>query len=210
MLSKAAKVNEEAKVGDYQGLARLSAQWAWALSSTDDLAGALAKILEALKYAEKTDSDWAKGMSYANLTMYFTMIGDMKRAKEYFGKLNNLPPQVLYNPTVFAPAAIGLYFAGENRWEESNKVFEKIFETKTYPGLGFQAMMRKYYAWALAKQGKLDQSEIQMQEVHRIYDDISKRFEHVNVQASLMAPIRVVSNQPFETRIDLVNVSKAF
>ncbi len=35
------------------------------------------------------------------------------------------------------------------------------------------------------------------------------RFEHVNIQANLMAPKNVSLGKTFETRIDLVNISRA-
>jgi tetratricopeptide (TPR) repeat protein len=210
MLMKAAEVNEEEKVGDYLRLAQLKTQWAWALWAMGDISGALSKSLEALRYADTTDSDWAKGMAYSNLTMYYTMSGDTKHAEDYFSKLVNLPSPVLLNPTIFASLANALFLAGKNRWEESKRAFEEIFENlRNSPGFGWEAIERKGYAWALSKKGDVEQAEREAQKAQKIYDGMRKRFEHTNVQTSIMAPIHAMANQPFEARMYIINTSRA-
>ncbi len=209
LFEKAAKINEDAKIGDYLRLAQLNAQWAWALSSTGDLEGALSKSLKALNYAERTDSDWAKGMVYSNLVNYYTILGDIAQAGEYFGKLMKLPPDVLLNPNLNTPLATAIFFAGKNQWEESMRVFHAIFESfKKFPVPGVEAIDRLSYAWALGRQGRTEEAKKQVEEAQKFYCSIEKRFEHVNIQANLMVPAKVVDDQIFEVRLDLVNVSR--
>jgi tetratricopeptide (TPR) repeat protein len=210
MFEKASKINEVSKVGDYLRLAQLSAEWAWILSSKGDLQGALSKSFEALKYSENTDSSWAKGMAYANLVMYCTVLGDMSRAEVFFGKLMQLPPEVLLNPLINSTLASAMFLAGKNQWKESMQIFGQLFDHfKTFPLPGVEAMTKMSYAWALSKQGHFELAGKQVQESQKIYEDINKRFEHFKVQASLMAPTKVKCDQPFEIRFDLVNVSRA-
>ena len=209
LFEKAAKINEDAKIGDYLRLAQLNAQWAWVLSSTGDLEGALSKSLKALDYAEKTDSDWAKGMVYSNLVNYYTILGDIAQAGEYFGKLMKLPPNVLLNPNLNTPLATAIFFAGKNQWEESMQVFHAIFESfKKFPIPGVEAIDRMSYAWALGRQGRLEEAKKQVEAAQNFYRAIEKRFEHVNIQANLMVPIKVAGDQVFEVRLDVVNVSR--
>ena len=48
----------------------------------------------------------------------------------------------------------------------------------------------------------------QVQSAQKFYQDMARRFEHVNVQATLMVPIHVTTDHPFEARLDFVNVSR--
>ena len=128
MFEKAAKVNEDSKIGDYLRLAQLNAERAWALSSMGDLNAAVTKSLEALSYSEKTDSHWAKGMAYGNLTLYYTMLGDVEQAEKFFGKLMQLPKEVLLNPNVNAPMATALFYAGRTNGISQIKYSKKHFE----------------------------------------------------------------------------------
>lgn len=155
--------------------------WGWALSSMGDVAGALSKSLEALKYAEKTDSDWAKGMAYATITTYATMLGNLKLAEEYFTKLSNLPPPIQFNPLVNKPITKAVFYAGQGRFKEAKEIFNHIFQRPGFPLLGFYAINKNCYAWVLEKEGNLEEAELQKREAKKIYQDIYKRYEHVNV-----------------------------
>ena len=209
MFDKAAKVNEDSKIGDYLRLAQLNAERAWALASMGDLNAAVTMSLEALRYSEKTDSHWAKGMSYGNLTMYYTMLGEVEQAEKFFGNLMQLPKEVLLNPIVNAPLATALYFAGKNQWDKSNQVFKETLDfLKAHPNPGVEAIVKMSYAWVLGKQGCGVEAMAQLQKAQKFYQDMARRFEHVKVHATLMVPIHVTTDYPFEARLDFVNVSR--
>ena len=84
-------MNDEAKVGDYLRLAQLNASWGRALAIDGDLEGALSKSLEALSYAEKTDSGWGKGVVYANLTMFYSALRRCRGSRRILHKTHETP-----------------------------------------------------------------------------------------------------------------------
>ena len=208
-LRKAAEVNDQAKVGDYLRLAQLNASWGRALAIDGDLEGALSKSLEALNYAEKTDSGWGKGVVYANLTMFYSGLGDVKRAEEYFTKLMRLPADVQHNVYVGAPTAKACFLSYTNKWSEANFIFETMFSNlKSLPVPGVEANARACYAGILEKQGQTQLALQQKQTAQILFDSISKQMGTGFVYASLMMPVKLSTHQAFEMRLDLVNVSK--
>jgi len=65
------------------------------------------------------------------------------------------------------------------------------------------------FAWALGKQGKMEEAKAQLFGAHKIIETAQEKFRQVNVQASLMTLKHTEVNQAFEIRLDLVNVSKS-
>lgn len=125
MLEKAEQLNENAKLGDYLRLAQINAESAWAYSSLREPKNALTKDLKALKYAEKTDSFWGKGMAYANLTIDYTVLEDVSTAEEYFEKLMKLPSECLKNRMVNAQLAQAMLLAGKKQWELCSLILKR-------------------------------------------------------------------------------------
>ncbi len=210
LIEKAIKINEDAKIGDYLRLCQSNIMEAWINSATGNLEGALAKSLKALDYSEKTESHWAKGMAYANLTILYTLMDDLNQAGQYFDKLNKLPPEVYLNAMVNAPIAAAVFLAGKNQMEKANQVFNSIFSLfKANPNPGLEASAKMSYAWALGKQERYEEAKKQVIEALAFQQEIAKKFEHAKVMASLMTPTKVATNQIFDVRLDLINVSKA-
>jgi tetratricopeptide (TPR) repeat protein len=209
LLNKALKLNEEAKVGDYLRQTQINVGLAWVSSAKNDSRGALSSCLIALGYAEKTDSNLAKGMAYSNLAIQYTIIEDFQQAEEYFNKLMQLPPPVLMHPIINAPLATAIFFAGKKQWNECNQIFSRLLEPfKSHPDLGYGAMLKMPYAWALMKQGHLEEAGAQFMQVREIYEKIERQFKHVNLQTALVAPIKVEYDRTFEMRFDIVNISR--
>ena len=210
LVEESIKINDETKIGDYLRLSQSNAIESWFDSASGDLQGAIAKSLKALTLAQKTDSYWAKGMAYANLTTYYTLIQQDKLAEEYFGQLMKLPSEVRLNAMVNAPLASAMYLASKEQFEKSNEVFNGILTYfKTNPNVGAETGIKMSYAWALSKQGRLEDGKKQIMEAQAVQEEMAKKFANCNVYATLMAPIKVQGNQAFEIRLDLVNVSKA-
>lgn len=208
-LRQGIEVNDGAKVGDYLRLALLNSYWARALASQGEIERALSKSLEALGYAEKTDSDWGTGVVYSNLTMFFSALGDSKHADEYFKKLSNLPIYAQRNVYVGMPTAKACFLGCINRWNEANLLFETIISTLLpLPVRGVEAHVRLAYAGSLKKQGQIQLAQEQEKTSRILFDNISIQLEKGEVFASLMAPVRLSTDQSFEMRIDLANISK--
>ena len=211
LFERAAKINDEQKIGDYLRLAQLNAQWAWVHMAMGDVKQAVSKSLNALNYSEKTDSGWAKGMAYSNLSMYYTILGELPLAEQYFGKFMELPPEVRLNLNLNASLTTAVFLAGKNRWEEAVKVFNLMFaHFKANPNPGLEAIVKTTYACVLSQQGRFEEAKKQVEEAQQFYHDMKVRFEKVNVQANVMAPAKVVCDQVFEVRLDLVNTSTGY
>jgi tetratricopeptide (TPR) repeat protein len=210
MLEKAAQVNEEAKIGDFLRLAQINAESAMAYSGMGDLKTALTKSQLALKYAEKTDSDWGKGMAYAGLTMYCAIQGDVSKAEENYEKLVKLPHEVLSNPSVNADLANGMLLAAKKQWGESMRVFDTVFvRLKANPNPAVEAVIKSCYAWTLVKRRRLLKALSTLREARKFYKDTATKFAHANLQAAFMAPARVAEDEKCEARLDVVNISRA-
>lgn len=209
LVEKAIRINEDEKINDYLRLSQSNAILAWLIASPANLQEALDKSLKALYFAEKTDSYWAQGTACSNLTTYYTMLEDGKHAEEYFGKLMKLPPDVHLNAMVNAPIATAYYLASKNQWEQATKVFDSMLaHYVTDPNPGAEAIIRMSYAWVLSKQGRFEEAKKQAEKAKVVHDEMTQRFDHLNVYATLMAPANVLSDQVFEVRLDLVNVSR--
>jgi tetratricopeptide (TPR) repeat protein/pimeloyl-ACP methyl ester carboxylesterase len=210
MLEKAEELSENAKLGDYLRLAQINAESAWAYSSLRDPKNALVKDLKALKYAERTDSFWGKGMAYANLTIDYSVLGEVSNAEEYFDRLMKLPPESLENRMVNAQLAKAMLLAGKKQWEPSIQIFDGILASlKEKPNPGIEAIVKSCYGWALFKRKHLLKALAQIREAKKIYKDMAERFAHVNLQPNMMTPAKVLTDQIFEARLDLVNVSRS-
>ena len=80
--------------------------------------------------------------------------------------------------------------------------------TKSYfPNPLLEASTRKLYAWALSKQGKMEEAKSQLEQAQAIIEAAQKRFSQANIQPSIMTFSRPKVNQEFPIRLDLVNVS---
>jgi tetratricopeptide (TPR) repeat protein len=209
LVEKSIRLNEESKICDYLRLSQSNAIESWILAALGDLQGALSKSMLALSFAEKTDSFWGKGTAYSNLTIYYTMTGNMGLAEEYFGKLMKLPPEVHSNSMVNAPLATAVFLSGKGQFEKSNQIFNgTLAYLRAQANPGSEISVRLSYALSLSNQQRFEEAKEQFLEATRLREELGKKFGHVDLYPFLMAPIKVSNNQAFEVRLDLVNVSK--
>lgn len=166
---------------------------------------ALAKVLKALEYIEKTDVNYVRSFDIGALTRLYSKLGDLKRADEYFDKMTKLPPEVLstWNVKLNVDLAKGVYFTAKGRWKESNQIFEAL--PAAY--LENSPFIREYI-WALEKQGRADEAKVQKDKAQKKIEQNKKWLKHANVQLSAMAPRIMLTGEVFEIRLDIVNVSK--
>ena len=209
--AKVIEINEQLKLVDYVAL--ISAYVAWGVSRPPDaIADGISKTLKALEYSEKTDSYLFLGWIYDTLVLQYSVAGDMVHADEYFGKLMSLPQEAFIDGTtkIWLGLAKAAYFAGKNQFEESNRFFKDYFEfIKAFPNPLIELLTRRAYAWALSKQGRVDEVKTQLEQMQSLIETTPKRFSHANVQASLITFTHPEINQMFEIRLDLINVSKS-
>ena len=209
MGSKTIEIDEKTKMGDYQRLAYANAFSAFAYEDMDNWGKALSYCLKALELAKKVDSPVAIGMIYSNLSRVYVRLGNLKHAEEYFEKLTELSPELLLHPYVGGLLTKAAFFAGKNQWKESNQCFKEFLEEfKAYPNHWWEHKTKSYFAWALERQGRVEEAKVQFEDAKRMYRETAERFSHVSLQASLMVRRQVVVGEEFEIYLDIVNVSR--
>ena len=211
LLEKAIEVNESHKIWDYIRLIPAYCWWPMGLLG-EDIAGSISKALKGLEYIEKTDSNLYAGAIYGVLIIANAFAEDAARVDEYFGRLLNLPEHILSDAAtqIFFGPAMGVYYASKNEFEKSNQYFNQSLEmAKSFLPPFFEASSRQLFAWALGKQGKIEEAKVQLIQAQKIIETAQERFKHTCVQASLMTLTHPEVNQTFEIRLDLVNVSKS-
>ena len=165
---------------------------------------ALSKVLKALEYVEKTDVDYLKALDLGALTRLYSKLGFLKRADEYFDRLNKLPPEAL-SPWIVKlnfNLTKGVYCGARGQWKISNQIFEALFNY-----LEFSPFFADYL-WALEKQGRTEEAKNKKDKFQRKANKIKRWFTHGNVQLSIMAPRKLRTCEVFEMRLDFYNVSK--
>jgi predicted ATPase len=211
MFKKIIQINDKLKMGDYIHLIPVYACWALNLQGVD-LKGAILKNIQALECSKNTDSNLYIGLIYGSLVVQFTIAGDIVHAEEYFQRLKSLPQAILANifSQVYFDLGTAVYFMGKNQFEEANRAFENYFKfiMANYRNPSSEAGARQIYAWALSKQNKMEQSKTEFHQAEQLIQKTQKRFDHVNVNASLMAQSNLKVNEKFVIRLDLVNVSR--
>ena len=223
------------KIGDYNRMAQTSLIMSRLLEARGHFEEALPWTLKAVEYFEKTDATREQEKIYANLTRQHARVGNIELAEEYYKKLieslpktrptrgldsdptaisriasdkSRLVTRVLLSSREVARAE-AVFSVVKNRWEEANKYFEEAVRAAKETGLiGLEVGVRADYIWALKKQERTGEAQVQLEEIQKIYEEVEKRFGHVDIEGSLMAPIRVLAGEEFEMRLDLVNVSR--
>jgi KaiC/GvpD/RAD55 family RecA-like ATPase len=170
---------------------------------------AISQNLKAVEYSQKTDNKAYQHVSYASLSRLYARLGDLEHAEEYF---NKIPPDILSHrwQSFGATLSKAVLLAAKDQWKESNQQFEKAFKQLELLGhpMEWELQARTHSAWALNKQGRVLEEKVQLEEIQKIHEKIEKRFGHVDIEATLMAPRKVFAGDKFGVRLDLVNVSR--
>ncbi len=212
MLAKAIEINEKYKIWDY---IRLFPAYVWESVGLlgVDVAGSIAKALKALEYFEKTDSLLYAGAVHGVLIMGYALAGDTNKVNEYYDRFTRLPEDIKKNAPsqIYFSPMIGVYYAANNDFEKSNKCFTDwlAVSKSVFPNPFLEAISKQLFAWSLSKQGKLEEAKIQLKEAQKIIADIREKFSHVNINTSSISQTKLVANQTFPVRLDLVNVSRS-
>lgn len=206
--AKALRIGE--KIGDFNRLAEAAVSSSWLFETEGNLAEALSRSLKALECSEETDSEWVRGMTYANLVRQYAKLGDLGHAEEYFERLRTLPPQVLSS---FGFVQFGrsraILFAAKNQWTEANQYFEECLKSpERLLSPLIETAHRKDYSWVLGRQKQDERAKVQVRMAQEILEKTVGFFEHPMTRATLMAPREVELGKEFTVRIDVVNVSR--
>ena len=208
------------KIGDYNNAALSLFTKGLRLESKGDLRAAVASSLKAVEYAEKTNAYVTQNLCYGNLVREYAMLGEIKHAEESAKKIDKLFDEevsIRNNNEAVQHAWINkaYLFSAKGQWKEANELFEKFFkylyENKPDGAMSFRGGWMRGYAWALAKQGRIEEAKMQLEEARRIFEARSAerlKFEHGNVQAYLMARREIGVGEEFSVRLDIVNVAK--
>jgi len=212
ILARVIEIDKKMNMGDYLRLAHANVWSAWCLEALGDFENGLSFGLKALEFSEKTDSPVARGMVYSNLTVLYSLLGDMKRSEEFFEKLMKLPPEILNNINIQPEFSKLVSFAFKSQWKELDKFFEETLEqfkpSPKFLPLEATLKLKRLYAWALERQGRFEEAKILREENERANREAAERYAHANVQASLMVRRKVMVGEEFEIRFDLVNVGR--
>jgi len=210
LLERAVELNEKSKIWDYIRIIPAYVFWPMGLLGKDP-ASSISKAFQGLAISEKTDSNLYLGGIYGVLTVAFALAEDPVHVEEYFGKLLTLPQHVLSNAAsqILLGSAMGAYHVVKGEFEKSKEYFNEILARAESLPPFFEASSRQLFAWALGKQGNMEEAKAQLFAAQKVIGTAQERFKRLNVQASLMTLKHPEVNQVFEIRLDLVNISKS-
>jgi tetratricopeptide (TPR) repeat protein len=116
------------RIGDFTNMAftlcRMS-ELLWVLSG--NWAEGMPQLLKALEYSQKTDATLTQSGIYADLTVRYVALGDLKRAEEYYGELVKMPKEVISHAMVilYTGIAENVMLAAKKQWKEANQRSKK-------------------------------------------------------------------------------------
>ena len=202
------------KIGYYSRTAWAAIYSAIVLGVVGELNEAVVKNLLAIKYAIKTDSYYTQSQSYANLLALYSKLDNLEEAEECYSKIKLLFPdetkagsKLGYSALVKAQA---LFFTAKKEWEKSNDLFNMSLDLLKGAlfSESFEANTRTDYAFALVKQGRRDDAQVQMQRASVLNGNIDSQFRQFEVNAVLMIKKESKVDEEFEVKLEFVNVSR--
>ena len=209
MLTKIVEIDKKMKMGDYMRLFHANDFSARSFCQMGDFKNALSFSLEALELSKKTDSIWAHGLVYSDLTIEYAIQGDSKNAEKFFEKLVKLPSKILTHPSLRGVLPKAVLLASKNHWKESNQYFKEYVERfKNRPEPANESFAKLVYSWALERQGCHEEARFQLEESQKIRQKAETEFNHADLQAHLIVRRKVEVGEEFEMRLDLVNIGK--
>ena len=179
MFAKIIEIDEKLKMGEYNRLVYANAFSARPYELISDWEKALSYCLKALEASKKTDNLIAPGIVYANLSRIYVRLGDLKHAEEYFDKFMKLPAEVQINVFVDGSLSKAVFFAGKSEWKDSNQFFkERLFDEVMMPmaptPIGAEIYGRVFYAWALEREGRVEEARVQLEEAQKLSKKLKK------------------------------------
>jgi tetratricopeptide (TPR) repeat protein len=202
-------------IGDYNTVAWVYVYAGLLLESIGDFAAAILKTSKGRELAEKTDAFYIQSMAHTNLTIQYSRLGDLEHAREHYKKLMEYYPEISKRGSKVAKAAViranAVFLAATEQYVESNKLFEDCLtlHTATFYSRLYETIARTEYAWALAKEGRIEDAQTQTRKVEKIYEELNEKIAKNIVQADLLARKKVEIGEEFTARLDVINLTKS-
>jgi len=166
---------------------------------------AVVQTQKASEYAALTDTNYLSNSIYLSLARQTAKLGNLKPAEEFFNKTTAALP----SDPLRLEWAKAVLFSAKNNWKDADECFEKgIKMAETRRSTILEMSVREDYALFLNRQGRTKEAELQLEKRDKIRDATEEAFARATVEASLMTPRSVITDEEFEMRLDLVNVSK--
>ena len=174
-----------------------------------DLRAAVANSLKGVEFAEKTDAYFALLLLYTQAVRQYAMLGEIEKAEEIEERFEKLLQKVAGPHPPEAQSARATLLAAKSQFKEANEIFEKTIKSPTQGMYGtmFYGIAKSQYAWVLAKQGRIKEAQIQMEERRIIREEFVRRLEHADAQAFIMTKKEIGVAEELPVRLDLVNVA---
>ena len=202
------------KIGDYN----IAALLLWGLAIMHDSRGdyrtAISEALKAIEYAERTNSYVTQENCLSLLVREYAKLGEIERAEEFCKKHEKFHDKSIDLGTGSnVRFSKGLLLTAKGQWKEANEIFQKFLEKKDKDpwGSGKQVALVRDYAWALAKQGRIEEAKMQLEDAEKLREKVRvelERLKHANVQAYLLARREIGIGEELDVRLDLVNIAK--
>ena len=215
LLEKGIEIEEKFKLGDFADLTRMYSALGVALVGKGAWKQGLSKYFKAVEFAEKTDSAFLRGFAYSRIVVSAIDHEDFKLGEKYYEKLMDLPSQALQSGWVALAQTKAYYYAAKGDKEMAMKCFNEHLDlVKSWRGPSGQSAAivevgtKVAYSKFLLLEGKDEEAASVLRDADKIRTDTQKRFEHVNLYASFMAPRQAAVGQVFDVRFDFVNVSR--
>jgi tetratricopeptide (TPR) repeat protein len=179
-----------------------------------DLHASISRNLLAAKYAEQTDSHYAKSQSLANLLTTYSKLGAIENAQQCYTQLKQMFPDESKAGSKLGYAALikaqALFFSAKKDWARSDELFNLSFDLLKGAlfAKSFESYMRLDYAAVLDKQSRSADGAVQREKASTLTEKIDAQFQEFSVEAILTTKKQVMVEDEFEVRLNLVNVSR--
>jgi KaiC/GvpD/RAD55 family RecA-like ATPase len=174
----------------------------------------LALGLKGLEYCKKTDANWIQLALCGRVSQLYSTLGELKLAEEYLLKASE-PSTSPYQFIVFleVTGARGAFLAAKGQFNESIKATEEMLKfLETYKSQSVEGEVRLTYATELQKLGFGEEAEVQFDKGQKLLcsfkEQVEANFGHTYVKLGLLLPRKMVVDEEFEMRVDLVNASR--
>ena len=224
-------VDESLRIGEQVGEYNFMALSLWSRGLALERRGAraaLAVSLKAMEYAKKTSAYYTQYLCCCSLVRQYALLGEIENAEEAAKKAEKLLDEAGkagYNfaaaeAEVFGRSCMTYILEAKGQWKDLTDALMEFAEFSGEKGsipLTAWALDIKRYAWALERQGRIEEARIQLRKASKIEEEarqtlnkLRSRFEHAEVLPYLMTRREIGVDEEMDIRVDLVNVGRGY